>query len=284
MTTILHLSDTHFGTEVPEVMKALADAARKLDPEVVVVSGDITQRARQSQFDAAARFLNTLRVGNRVVIPGNHDIPLFNLAARAAAPYRNYERTFGPRETVWSGPRVCIVGIDATSPLRHTRGTLDQDRLRQALEKARAAMAPEGLLIACIHQPMYTAWPEDAAEILIDARRSAQICCDCGVDAILSGHVHVPLAITSRDVFPELRRHFILAGAGTAVSNRVRPGAPNSFNALRVGPANRTQPCIDIERFDFDPGAGRFVMRKSHEFHLSVCGWSETANTNDIAT
>ncbi len=95
MSVLLQISDTHFGTEQLPVMSALLQLHAQLQPDVVVVSGDITQRARRAQFRAAEWFFARLDARKLVVIPGNHDIPLFNIALRVFAPYANYTRAFG---------------------------------------------------------------------------------------------------------------------------------------------------------------------------------------------
>ena len=95
MTTLLQISDPHFGTERAPAVQALLRLAREQAPDVVVLSGDITQRARRSQFDAARAFIDELQPPALVAIPGNHDIPLFNVIARMFTPYANYVHAFG---------------------------------------------------------------------------------------------------------------------------------------------------------------------------------------------
>ena len=95
MTTLLQVSDPHFGTERPEVVDALEALARRRRPDLLVLSGDITQRARRAQFAAAARFVERLGIPARLAIPGNHDIPLYDVFTRAFAPYRGFVREFG---------------------------------------------------------------------------------------------------------------------------------------------------------------------------------------------
>src|SRR5690606_26580013 len=104
MTCVLHISDTHFGTEFPDVVEALVALARDQAPELVVLGGDITQRARRGQFEAAGRFVARLPAPV-LAVPGNHDIPLFNLLARWRAPYGGYRRIFGhDLEPVYESP------------------------------------------------------------------------------------------------------------------------------------------------------------------------------------
>ena len=95
MTVLLHLSDTHFGTEQEAVVVAALKLTHAEQPDAVILSGDITQRARAAQFDAARIFCDGLQVERLLTLPGNHDIPLYNVAARLFAPYAGYARVFG---------------------------------------------------------------------------------------------------------------------------------------------------------------------------------------------
>lgn len=276
MTVIVQLSDPHFGTEVPMVVDAVQRAVKALGPEVVLVSGDITQRARTGQFRAAAEFMRSLHVKKFLVVPGNHDIPLFNLFSRVVSPYGGFEQAFGRREFSWFGEGVAIVGLDATSPWRHTDGELDIARLRKAVELARQQLEPGAVLLVCAHQPLHTAWPEDNEQVLIGADKSAAALSGLGVDMVLSGHVHVPLISSTRGIFNDLPRHFLLAGAGTAVSHRTRPGAPNSFNVIRLGKPDPRRRIV-IEKHCFDSTAREFSIESCHSFESMADGWVDSA-------
>jgi 3',5'-cyclic AMP phosphodiesterase CpdA len=270
MSMIVHISDTHFGTEVPAVTDAALRCIRALRPEVVILSGDVTQRARAEEFRAAQNFLAELGT-ETLVIPGNHDIPLDRPLQRLFSPYAEYRRTFGERECFWQGQRAAIVGLDATSPLRHTRGAVGLDHLSVTIEAARQKLASDAILIVAIHQPLHTAWDEDRKEVLIDSRDIACVLSRLGADVVLSGHVHVPLATTSRAVNSALSRHFILAGAGTVVSRRTRSGTPNSFNTIQVG--DGATPDIVLTRFDFDAASGEFQGADPLRFRQTNEGW-----------
>src|SRR5207248_6077307 len=114
--TVVHLSDLHFGREDPPVVAALVDAISALEPSVIVVSGDLTQRARRHQFLRARRFLDALPFA-RVVVPGNHDVPLFNLFARVVDPLGGYRRYVTTDLTpTFVDPPVVVVGLNTTRP------------------------------------------------------------------------------------------------------------------------------------------------------------------------
>src|SRR5690606_20777070 len=115
MSVILHISDTHFGTEIEESVSALIALHERLAPELVILSGDITQRARRSQFRAAQQFMERLNPTNALVLPGNHDIPLFNLYQRFTPPFKNYSETFGDDlESAFESHDLLVLGVNTT--------------------------------------------------------------------------------------------------------------------------------------------------------------------------
>lgn len=269
MTIIAHISDTHFGTEVGEVVSAVKLALEGIKPEITILSGDITQRAQPEQFTAAKQFFDSLPGEVKIAIPGNHDIPLYNVFARFLMPYNNYKETFGPRENAWSNGKLGIVAVDATSPYRHTHGKIRNEILRKNLQKIRQGIEGDGLLMAVAHQPLLTALPEDVDEVLIGAGETAKILEEFKVDIVLSGHVHFPIITTTKAAFPNLQRHFILAGAGTAVSRRIRSGAPNSFNII-----NFKNAFVEVTKYEFEQNALKFVAHAPCVFgHRADGGW-----------
>jgi 3',5'-cyclic AMP phosphodiesterase CpdA len=271
MTILVHLSDTHFGTEMPEVVRAVERALLRIQPHIVTITGDLTQRARASQFRATKTFLDALPADLKFVIPGNHDIPLFNLPLRMLDPYSDYTSVFGLREGVWCHDRIGIIGLNATSRWRHTRGALFEQDVIAHITRARSQLQPDALLVVCAHQPLVVALPEDRENILVDADKIAHLFAKHGVDLVLSGHVHMPLITTTRENFPTLTRHFVLSGAGTAVSHRIRSGAPNSFNVIRLERMG-DEASITIDLMEYD-AEGEFVVTQRSGFKLGVSGW-----------
>lgn len=268
MSTIIQLSDTHFGTEVQKVMHAVERSVNEIRPNIITITGDITQRARPSQFQAANAFLKRLPADIRFVIPGNHDIPLFHLPQRLISPYRNYTKAFGLREGIWYHQHIALIGYNATNRWRHTRGKLFDDDVIDYAIRARAHVGPRGIVIACAHQPLATAWPEDDDNVLIHAPQTAELFAACHVDMVLSGHVHVPIIETTHEKFPELSPHFILCGAGSAISHRIRPGAPNSFNVIRADDDG-----IHVILMEYDAMAERFNAQSAYHFVRVEQGW-----------
>lgn len=275
MTVIVQLSDTHFGTEVGEVVSAAKTAVHEIAPDLIVLSGDITQRARAAQFRAARQFMSELPAAPQLFIPGNHDLPLYNVPARMLSPYGHYRRHFGACDQVWCNDEVGVIGIDATSRFRHTRGKLLFHQVTRLVENTRRTLAPGAILVACIHQPLQTAWPEDDHNLLINTDATARLLSRLGIDVMLSGHVHVPLLTTTRKNFPWLPRHFILGGAGTALSHRIRRGVPNSFNVLRI-----EQGRLALVEHRFDSETKRFIASPALGFYQGDDGWMAERSTD----
>lgn len=274
---LVHLSDTHFGTEIDTVVRAAVHTVNRLKPDIVILSGDITQRARPSQFQSALDFLSQINAAKKITVPGNHDIPLYTVT-RFLWPYRNYCHAFGDREQIFNYENVTLIGFDATSPYRHTDGKLvarHGDFLRKSQE---IGASEEQVRIVICHQPLATAWQKDASEVLIDSVKTAMLLSDAKIDLFLSGHVHVPLAITTAGVFPELKHHFILGGAGTATSWRTRTKVPNSFNVIDLT-SNHISPKITLIRYDYQYTDHSFEVSGQAAFMRDASGWKSEFNS-----
>jgi 3',5'-cyclic AMP phosphodiesterase CpdA len=240
MSALLHLSDPHFGTEVPAVVEALLKFCARLKPRVVVVSGDITQRARRDQFRAAREFLTRLNVLQTLLLPGNHDIPLFALSARLIDPYRAFAREFGRElERVIDTPEFLVIGVNTTRWYRHIQGEVSDTQIEQVSERLRLGK-PEQLKLVVTHQPVWIPPTENPDNRLRGADRAIAQWRSAGADAILGGHIHLPLV-------EPLGAALHAVQAGTAISSRTRAGIPNSVNVIHPNPAR-------VERWDYLDG------------------------------
>ncbi len=262
MTTILQISDTHFGTEQQPVMRALQHLAQDQAPELIVLSGDITQRARRRQFRAAREFLDELNPPALLTIPGNHDIPLFNLAARLFAPYAGYMRAFGKTlEPEVETERFLVIGINTTRPRRHKNGELSRRQIERVAERLKTAHAQQ-LRIVVVHQPVLAIRDSDEKNLLRGHREAIPVWAAAGCDIIMGGHIHLPYIRSLRTTFAGLSRDMWTVQAGTALSSRIRDGIPNSVNLLRIDSAAAGR-CCSVERWDYTAAAERFVQHKS---------------------
>jgi 3',5'-cyclic AMP phosphodiesterase CpdA len=257
VTVLLHVSDTHFGTERPQVLEALVTLSLQQQPDLVVLSGDITQRAGTDQFHAARAF--TSRLGAPVLaIPGNHDIALLNVITRLFNPYGRYIAAFGADlEPVYSSRDLLVVCVNTTRRYRHIHGELSDMQINQVaalLSNART----EQLRVVVVHQPIAVARAEDAHNLLRGHKRALQRWAAAGADLVLGGHIHLPYAMR----VPDLERPLWVVQAGTAVSRRVRPGVPNSVNVIRWKwdeLSGDAQVSCCTEQWDFD--ADRQIFR-----------------------
>lgn len=246
MTVLLHVSDTHFGTERAVAVEALVRLAHEQKPAIVVFSGDITQRARRAQFDAARKFAARLDAPVTIAIPGNHDIPLFNVFARLFWPYANYRRAFGRAlEPIYESDELLILCVNTTRPRRHIDGQISVEQTERTATRLRAARR-EQLRIVVLHHPVHVIFPEDERNLLHGHRQALRAWAHSGADLVLGGHIHLPYV---RPV-TGLARTIWAVQAGTAVSRRVRDGAPNSVNILRYSPRALPLACA-VERWNY---------------------------------
>lgn len=261
MSVLLHLSDSHFGTERPPVMQALHALVEQLRPSLMVLSGDLTQRARPQQFAAARAFVERLG-GPFVVIPGNHDLPLLALATRLRAPYARYRAAFGDvLEPQWDSPKWRVLGVNTTRWWRHKQGEVSTAQIERVAAALRAA-APGQLRLVVVHQPMAVTGAGDRGDLLRGHREAAVAWAEAGAQLVLGGHIHLPYVLPLQVAAgPPLW----VVQAGTALSHRVREGVPNSVNLIRRGAANDA---CTVERWDFDAGTARFACVKRHELIL----------------
>ena len=259
MSVLLQITDLHFGTEQPPVMEALVALAHDQQPDLVVLSGDITQRARSAQFQAARAFVD--RLGAPVLaIPGNHDIPLFNLWARLRHPYAQHRAAFGHElEPVYRSEELLVVCVNTTRRWRHKNGEVSAtqiDRVAQTLRRA----TPQQLRVVVVHQPVAVTRPEDITNLLRGHETALPRWSAAGADVVMGGHIHLAYV----KALPALARPMWAVQGGTAVSSRVRSGLPNSVNLLRWGVDAPPGTC-EVEQWDHSASEGAFVRVKRTE-------------------
>jgi 3',5'-cyclic AMP phosphodiesterase CpdA len=260
MTLLLQISDPHFGTERAPVVEALVTLVRQQEPDLLVLSGDITQRARAAQFRAARAFTDRLDVP-LLAIPGNHDLPLFDWWTRLRRPYGHHIEVFGDDlEPVHRSSDMLVVCANTTRVWRHKHGEISGaqiDRVATVLESAQAAQ----LRVVVVHQPVAVTRAEDVVNLLRGHETALQRWAAAGADLVMGGHIHLPYVLALKG----LDRPIWAVQAGTAVSSRVREGAPNSVNLLRWGGDSPLPGHCQIEQWDFADGTQAFVRAKVSE-------------------
>ena len=258
----------HFGTEQAPVVAALTRFTRELAPAVLVLSGDLTQRARRNQFRAARQFVDGLAVPQMVALPGNHDVPLFNLAARIFAPFANYLREFGPHlEPLVESEQMLVIGVNTTMPRWHKDGRVSTEQVERVAQ--RLAQAPANVLrIVVVHQPVHVPRLSEQKNLLVGRELAVHRWAAAGADLILGGHIHLPYVRPLSERYPDLVRRVWAVQAGTGVSSRIRSDAPNSVNVIRFDAASKPLMCT-VERWDCALPRATFALVESHRLALN---------------
>lgn len=260
MSLLLQMSDPHFGTEQAPVVEALSALVARERPEVLVLSGDITQRARPAQFAAAARFVEQLGVPHVLTLPGNHDISLFNPFVRLLQPYARYERAFGSSsEPELDSPELLVIGVDTTRRYRHVDGEISAQQIERVARRLEQASRAQ-IRIVVTHQPVDVPRTTDEHNLLHGRDAAVRAWTQAGADILMGGHIHLPYVLSLSQRYPGMTRAAWCVQAGTALSSRVRPGAPNSVNLLRSGDAEASAaPRCVVERWDYDVTRSAFA-------------------------
>lgn len=229
MTRLFHISDIHFGAEDSAALDWFRRTALAERPDAVIVTGDLTMRARAREFAAAADWIRSLDLPVAIGV-GNHDLPYFNLAARFTMPYRRYRALAASIDRPLEGEGVAVVPLKTTARaqlrLNWSKGHVSSEALRDTLTQIDAVPSGDIVLVAAHHPLM-------EGDTLMDARTrggpaALKELALAGVDAVLSGHVHDPFDRPCEVAGRVVR----LIGAGT-LSERLR-STPPSFNELRV--------------------------------------------------
>lgn len=266
MARLIHLSDLHFGAHDPAMVEAVERQVNAANPDLVIISGDLTQRAKTEQFQQACRFLERLRdAGHDVLaVPGNHDVPLYDVLRRFLSPLTRYRRyideTLCP---VYELPGATILGINTARSLTFSDGRISREQIefiRDTFERS----DPHAMRILVTHHPLFALpiGPEVAravgrSELALDAIAQA------GVDMLLSGHNHQASAHSARDLVTRAGPALVIQ-AGTATSTRVRE-QPQSFNSIETGRTNATLTVFVWRGDDFAPAdTQRFEQQGDH--------------------
>ncbi|HET9439793.1 MAG TPA: metallophosphoesterase family protein [Longimicrobiales bacterium] len=237
---LLQISDVHFGPHyVPRVGEALLRAVEELENDVLIVSGDFTQRAKREQFAQARTFLNQLPKVPTVVIPGNHDVPLYRVFERIFNPYGLYKEYISPHlDMVLHTEEAVIVALNSTKPLRAiVNGRIARWQLKFCEDAFRDA-PEDALRIVVAHHHFAPAPDYEGGQVMPMAKRAIDCFTDLKVDMIMGGHLHRAYIGNSLDVYPgEDRDHgIIIVQSGTSASRRgrAREREKNSFNHIRI--------------------------------------------------
>ncbi|AGZ41576.1 metallophosphoesterase family protein [Actinoplanes friuliensis] len=228
---LAHLTDLHFGAEVPEVVAALRDDLAGRDLDHVLVSGDLTMRARAGQFRAARELLES--IGHPwTSVPGNHDLPLFRVLTRAFRPLSAYRKGVGRRaEPELGSGGLQVLGLSSPKRYLSRNGRIDA---AQVARIGTAFTGPAGLRVLMLHHPVFRPAQRPGQPLVRGAEQALRAAARAGVDVILCGHDHVQAQADLALTWPGLGRHMIAVASGTACSRRTRAGESQSYTLLEL--------------------------------------------------
>lgn len=257
---IVHLSDLHFGTVPPYLVEPLLLRIRELQPRVVVVSGDLTQRARDAQFADAAAFLKRIPFA-QVVVPGNHDVPLYNVIARFADPLGNYRRHLGEDvEPSYEDDELVVIGVNTARSFTWKDGRISIEQMERL--KSQLSMIPESVYkVVVMHHPIVPLTQGMNIPAVGRSRKARKILESVRTDIILAGHGHHRCACPTERKHATAGHAILVIQAGTTLSDRTR-GTANNFNVLDM-----ERDAVTLKPFEWSAESNGFVASPSTRFH-----------------
>ncbi len=232
MRTIVQLSDFHFLTADLEVAAALQKMIPALNPDAVVISGDLTQRAKSAEFESVSKLIDALP-NVKVIVPGNHDIPLYNVWARFVHPLKRYKQYIQEQiEPLYVDEEIVLIGINTARSLAFKGGRISKQQIHYIEQMVQDA--PLGSFKVLItHHPLEDMWNDPTSHLI-----------DVGINAFIFGHRHKTkyTQIKNKDG----SKSALVLQAGTATSTRYR-NENNSFTVIKI---ENTIITLDLIRWD----------------------------------
>ncbi|MGC2235028.1 MAG: metallophosphoesterase family protein [Pyrinomonadaceae bacterium] len=267
MRTLVHISDIHFGKVDYAIVERLKEKIDEIKPHLVIVSGDLTQRARSHQFIEARDFLDALPKP-QIVVPGNHDIPMHNVFARFLTPLEKYKKYITKDlQPFYADEEIAVMGVNTARSLTIKDGRINKEQVAEIREKM-CILDDKMLKVVVTHHPFDLPEGFDEDDIVDNADEAMPQIADCGADVFLSGHLHVShISHTANRYKLDTGRNALVIQAGTATSTRVR-GEVNSFNVIEF-----EHPNLIVKRLECKTAATGFVPAEIQKFLQTEKGW-----------
>jgi 3',5'-cyclic AMP phosphodiesterase CpdA len=266
MRTIAQISDMHFDSHEPTVTADLVRSIGEVAPDLVVLSGDFTQRARKYQFELASDFVKQLPEP-KLVIPGNHDMPLINIVARLFWPLTNYRRYIEPLGVAGAAYRdeeMAVLGINTARRFTGKNGRISEAQLEQIREFFKEH--GEGVTrVLVTHHPLGRADNEVFVELAFRSKLALPAVIHAGVQMLLSGHHHRALSGMIEETSD--KEQALVVYAGTANSTRLRSGDGNTYNLIKIDGYE-----IEVRVMRWVPGSG-FKEAVTSRYHYGEDRW-----------
>ena len=269
MARIVHLSDLHFGAHDPRLVTAVEARVDEAKADLVVVSGDFTQRAKTEEFQEACRFLTRLKdKGHEVIaVPGNHDVPLYDVLRRFLSPLTRYRRFIDDQLCPFHElPDAAVLGINTARSLTFKDGRINEEQVAH-IRDVFGKLAHDFPRILVTHHPLFALPVGDGPELgkaVGDQQSALDAIADAGVDLLLAGHNHRASTHHAPDLVTRAGSALVIQ-AGTATSTRVRD-EKQSFNIIEVAPEDVT---VTVQAWD---GAG-FASRDAQRYRRVDGRW-----------
>ena len=266
MRTIVHLSDLHFGRVNARLVEPLVKSISEISPDLIAVSGDLTQRARSHQFLEARAFLDRLPKP-QIVVPGNHDIPLHNIYARFVGRLAKYRRYItDDLQPVYADEEMIVIGVNTARSLTFKGGRINELQVTGLRDKL-CAREDQVIKAVVTHHPFDLPEAHDERDLVGRAQMAMVTLADCGADLFLAGHLHISHTGHTAKRYNIAGHSALVVQAGTATSTRGR-GEANSFNVVRLDHLR-----ISVERFEWQPSIESFAVAGEEKFERSSEGW-----------
>ncbi|MEO6255931.1 MAG: metallophosphoesterase [Sphingomicrobium sp.] len=272
MARLIHLSDLHFGAHDPRLVAAVEQRVHDEQPDLVVISGDFTQRAKTEQFDEACQFLGRLRdAGHEVLaVPGNHDVPLYDVLRRFLSPLTRYKRYIDDELCPFHAlPDAAVLGINTARSLTFKNGHVSHEQM-QFIRDSFAGTDPHQPRILVTHHPLFALPIGEGPELghLMDDQTSAlEAIADAGVDLLLAGHNHRASVNDATKLARGAGKSLVIQ-AGTATSTRTRD-ENQSFNRIEIDQSGCRVTIIRWDGAAFVTGDSEWFERHGDQWELA---------------